>query len=427
MSGDTQQLEARAQAGDVAAQFELAGDLDRAGRRAEATTWLESAATGGHSEALALLAIADLQGIEGPANVSRALERLTKAVSLGGNSARRLLAVLTAIGIAGAPDWSKGLGLLVDAGKAGDWQALRELGLLVEMALPGSPIADDLLLRAGIQGDGLAAFAVMRRQTLSGRTLATERVFEQWRAGIARIGHPLVEQIASVVASPDATPARPGPVIDWDRIGEALARPPGLDIAAPAALSDKPFIRRFNALLTVEECEYLIGISARLLAPAGVVDKTTGQPKQSLVRTNSVAVFWPVHQDLAVHAINLRLASAVGLAAAKGEMLNVLMYRPGEEYRPHFDFFPLEIAKADPNGQRIRTLLVYLNTGYDGGETHFITAGKKVKGDAGDGVLFHNCDAAGAPDRTTLHAGLPVVRGQKWLLSKWYRENTFVT
>ena len=151
------------------------------------------------------------------------------------------------------------------------------------MALPGSPIAEDLLLRAGLQGDGLAAFAVMRRQTLSGRTLATERVFEQWRAGIARIGHPLVGQIASVVAPPGATPARPGPAIDWDRIAEALARPPGLDIAAPAALSDKPFIRRFdNALLTVEECEYLIGMSARLLAPAGVVDKTSGTTEAQL-------------------------------------------------------------------------------------------------------------------------------------------------
>ena len=426
MPGDTQNLEARARAGDVAAQFELAVALDREGRRAEATAWLESAARGGHTEALALLAVNDLQGIEGPRDFDSALERLAKAVAIGGNSARRLLAVLTAIGVRGAPDWSKGVGLLIDAGKAGDWQALRELGLLVEMATPGSPFADDLLLRAGLQGDGIAAYAVMRRQTLRGRTLATERVFEQWRAGIARIGHPLVDRISSVVASAEAMPTRPGPVIEWDRIGELLSTPPGLTIADPTALSDTPFIRRFNALLSMEECEYLIGLSARFLVPAGVVDKTSGLPKHCQVRTNSVAVFWPPQQDMVVHAINLRLAVAAGLPLENGEMLNVLMYRPGEEYLAHFDFFPVEIAKADPSGQRIRTLLVYLHADYDGGETHFITADKKVKGDAGDGVLFHNCDASGAPDRTTLHAGLAVTQGQKWLLSKWYREKPFV-
>jgi prolyl 4-hydroxylase len=426
MTNDVQALEARARAGDANAQFELAGALDRAGHRPEATSWMEAAAASGHVEALAVLAVSDLQGIEVPKNPRRALERLAKAVSLGGNSARRLLAVLRAIGVLGVPDWPAGIGLLIDAGKAGDFQALRELGLLMEMAEPGSALSGDLLLRAGLQGDGMAAFAVMRRQTLLGRTLATERVFEQWRAGIARIGHPLTARIASVAAPPDASPVRPGPEVEWDRIAGLLRVPPGLGRQKPTSLSEKPFIRRFNGLMSAEECEYLIGMSARLLVPAGVVDKSTGQGRQSQVRTNSVAVFWPPQQDMVVHAINLRLAEAAGLPVANGEMLNVLMYRPGEEYRPHFDFFPLEIAKADPSGQRIRTLLVYMNTDYDGGETHFIGAGLKIKGEVGDGVLFHNCDASGAPDRGTLHSGLPVAQGQKWLLSKWYREKTFV-
>jgi prolyl 4-hydroxylase len=103
-----------------------------------------------------------------------------------------------------------------------------------------------------------------------------------------------------------------------------------------------------------------------------------------------------------------------------------LMYRPGEEYRAHFDFFPAEAAQADASGQRTRTLLVYLNSGYADGETNFITAGMKVKGDIGDAILFHNCDATGAPDRSSLHAGVAVASGQKWLLSKWWREKKFV-
>jgi hypothetical protein len=64
MTDDTKALEAKARAGDAAAQFELAVTLDRAGQRIVATSWLEAAGNSGHVEALALLAIRDLQGLE---------------------------------------------------------------------------------------------------------------------------------------------------------------------------------------------------------------------------------------------------------------------------------------------------------------------------------------------------------------------------
>jgi len=426
MSGPTQSLEARARAGDVHAQFEFAVMLDRAGRRAEATSWMETAANGGHAEALAILAVSDLQGMERPRDPQRALARLKRAVSLGGNAARRLLAVLAAIGADGPPDWPRAINLVIDAAKAGDFQALRELGLLVEMAEPNSPLADDLLLRAGLMGDGLAGFAILRRQALRGRTLAPERIFAQWRDGIARIGHPLAGRVATIAAPPETPFTRPEPAADWDRISKLLANVPGLAPPPPEVVAEQPVVRRVPGLLTVEECEYLIGLSTRILIRAEVLDRTTGQPKQSQVRTNSVAVFWPVHQDLVVHALNLRLAAAAGLPVENGELLNVLMYKPGEEYRAHYDFFPVDKAQADPSGQRIRTLLVGLDDDFEGGETQFVTAELKLKYAVGDGLLFHNSDASGAPDKSSLHAGLPVTRGQKWLLSKWFREKRFV-
>lgn len=427
MQLDMRALEERARTGDTAAQFELAVMLDRAGKRPEATEWLETAATAGHTEALTLLAVADLQGLERPRDIPRARERLYRAVSLGGNAARLLLAVLVAVGIGEAANWSKAVGLVIDAARDGDYQALRQLALLVEMASPDDPIAADLLLRAGLKGDGLAAFAILRRQMLRGRTLATERAFAQWREGVVRIGHPLAARVANVIASPDATVKRPEGEPAWAEIERALNVPPGLTIVTPAAFSDEPYIRRFDNLLSVEECDYLIGLSSRYLIPAEVLDRTSGVPAKSRARTNSVAVLWPVHQDIVVHAINLRLAAATGLPPENGELTNILMYRPGEEYRAHFDFFPADIAAGDPSGQRIRTLLVYLNETYEGGETRFLVPGLNVKGDPGDAILFHNCDAAtGAPDKSTLHAGLPVASGEKWLLSKWYREKTFV-
>jgi prolyl 4-hydroxylase len=418
-------LEAKARAGDVGAQLELAFALERAGHRITATSWLEAAAQGGHPEALALLAVRDLQGLEVKRDVRRARERLEQGAALGGNTARRLLGTLSANGEFGS-DWSRAIALVFDAAKAGDWQALRYLGLLVEMAQPGSPLAEDLLLRAGVLGDGLSGFAILRRQELTGRTLAAERVFALWRAGLAKIGHPLGASVANVMARGEPVFKLPEGHPDWNAVAAALTEIPGLKLPAPIAVSENPFIRRFEKLLTVEECEYVVGLSSRLLAPATVVDGMTGAPTESVLRTNSVAVFWPVNQDIVLHAINMRLAVAAGLPFENGEMTNILLYKPGEEYRAHFDFFPPNMATGDPSGQRVRTLLVYLNADYDGGETNFIAAGHKIKGNVGDAVLFHNCDAAGMPDNTTLHAGLPVTRGQKWLLSKWYREKRFV-
>lgn len=425
MSADAQALEAKARAGDVGAQFQMAVTLDRAGKRAEAAQWLERAGEGGHPMALTLLAVTDLQGLERPRNPQSAIARLQRAVAANNTQARRLLAALTAIGIVSPPDWPAAVTLVVDAAKAGDWEALRELGLLIEMAEPLSSLAQDLLLRAGLKGDGLAAFAILRRQMQSDRALASEEICVQWRTGMPRFNHPLSAVVANAIVEPDARPPLPSSDIDWKRIADLLATPPGTHIANTRDMSDRPLIRRFDKLLTVEECEYVMGTSARHLRPAEIVDQSSGQPLQSRVRTNHVAVMWPVQQDLVLHALNLRLAAAASLPPQNGEMINVLMYRPGEEYRPHFDFFPIETAKADASGQRTRTLLVYLNTGYDGGETHFVTAGTKIKGDVGDAILFHNCDASGAPDKSSLHAGLSVTSGQKWLLSKWYREKPF--
>ena len=68
------------------------------------------------------------------------------------------------------------------------------------------------------------------------------------------------------------------------------------------------------------------------------------------------------------------------------------------------------------------TLLIYLNDGFEGGETHFPLTGLRFKGRKGDALLFHNVLPGGAPDPITLHAGLAPARGEKWLFSQWIRD-----
>ena len=102
-----------------------------------------------------------------------------------------------------------------------------------------------------------------------------------------------------------------------------------------------------------------------------------------------------------------------------GEPLQILRYRPGQEFKPHRD------CTEDVANQRILTMLIYLNEDYSGGETFFLKTGLKVRGRRGDALLFRNADDNGAPDMDTLHAGLPVQSGEKYLASRWIWRRRF--
>ncbi|MEZ5921041.1 MAG: 2OG-Fe(II) oxygenase [Parvularculaceae bacterium] len=108
-----------------------------------------------------------------------------------------------------------------------------------------------------------------------------------------------------------------------------------------------------------------------------------------------------------------------------GEALNVLRYRPGEEYRVHHDFLSPEDPELAARGQRIRTALLYLNDGYKGGETHFLEPDIRISAKAGDVLVFDNVDEKGAPDVSARHAGSPVETGVKWLATIWFRDRDF--
>jgi prolyl 4-hydroxylase len=154
-----------------------------------------------------------------------------------------------------------------------------------------------------------------------------------------------------------------------------------------------------------------------MLRPSVVVDPQTGKQVPNAVRTSSAAAFPFVDENLAIHALNRRLAAASGTDVRSGEPLQVLHYAPGERYHEHSDALP----GVAPDQQRVLTFLVYLNEDYEGGETSFPAAGLKVRGRTGDGLLFRNASPDGRPDERALHAGLPVTSGVKHLASRWIR------
>jgi prolyl 4-hydroxylase len=192
-------------------------------------------------------------------------------------------------------------------------------------------------------------------------------------------------------------------------------------IEDPERLSTRPQVLLFPGFFSSQECAYLADVASPLYRPAtvGHVAGNEGLQVVQKVRTCEAAAFPWIAEDPVIHALNRRIAVASGMAAECGEPLQILRYRPGQEFKPHRD------CTEDTDNQRVLTMLVYLNDGYTSGETLFLNSGLKVRGNTGDGLLFRNADASGAPDPDSLHAGLPVESGEKLVASRWIRQKRF--
>jgi len=189
-------------------------------------------------------------------------------------------------------------------------------------------------------------------------------------------------------------------------------------LPAGEVLSVSPHVTLFRGAFTAAECAYLMTCPEREFRPARVGDGKGGE-RLNPVRTSEEATLHALIEDPAVHAINRRLAALTGTAADQGEPLQLLRYRPGQEYRAHVDWL-------DGDNRRSLTALTYLNEGYGGGETLFVKTGLRVKGGTGDVLVFRNL----APDRRldplSEHAGMPVTQGVKFIASRWIHERRYL-
>ena len=198
--------------------------------------------------------------------------------------------------------------------------------------------------------------------------------------------------------------------------------PEGDPLALPdeERLSSRPWASRFPALFSPAECRFLVGRARPALAPSVIIDPRTGRQVRNPIRTSEGMAFAFMNENPAVHALNRRIAAVTGTAVAQGEPLQILRYRPGQEYKPHFD-----AIAGDPN-QRILTVLVYLNEDYEGGETSFVNADLRFRGRLGDALVFRNALPDGRADALSQHAGLPVTAGEKLIGSRWIRQRPFL-
>ena len=132
------------------------------------------------------------------------------------------------------------------------------------------------------------------------------------------------------------------------------------------------------------------------------------------------------HGDPLVIALNDRLNALTGIASAYGEPIQGQVYEVGQEFKAHTDYF-------DPGGmdwerycsvagQRSWTVMIYLNEPGVGGATRFLATGKLHQPETGKLLAWNNLRPDGHPNPDTLHHGMKVRKGRKYIITKWFRE-----
>ncbi len=347
-------------------EVKRATELDADGRHDEAVNQLALAAQRGDIEGTTQLAKRLIVGDRAPQLRPQGVGLLRDAVTAGGAEAADRLAFIAAAGADGSPDWRAALGLLGLAASRGWTRARRQLEVLASMLDSDSAKGRSA---EGREGPGLAAL--------------------------------LAEDL---------------------HLRRLLAP------AAGSALHADPLIRVFPNFVSAAACDWLIDSARGRLERARVYDASKHTDFVDPSRTNSAAIFHAMDADLIHLLVQARMAAACGLPVSHMEAATVLHYAVGEQIDNHYDFVDPSHANYDQEirrfGNRIITFLIYLNDGYEGGETAFPRLDVRHRGQRGEGMFFVNTLPDGHANLRTLHSGRPPTRGEKWVFSQFVRNRS---
>lgn len=189
----------------------------------------------------------------------------------------------------------------------------------------------------------------------------------------------------------------------------------------------KPRVVVFGGLLSDDECDAIVAAAQPRLARSLTVEVNTGGEAVNADRTSDGMFFRRDETEL-ISRIEHRIARLLNWPVENGEGMQVLHYQPGAQYKPHYDYFDPAQPGTAPilkrGGQRVGTLVMYLNNPAQGGGTTFPDVGLEVSPQKGNAVFF-SYDRP-HPTTQTLHGGAPVLAGDKWVATKWLREREFV-
>lgn len=203
------------------------------------------------------------------------------------------------------------------------------------------------------------------------------------------------------------------------KVGAHVRRHLGANPNAYRFETDRAEIWAIGDVFDEDECNRLIALIDKTAIPSEVLSH--GQT--DTWRTSSSGNV--DGHDPFIQAIERKIDNLLGLPHEYGELMQGQRYEVGQEFKYHLDLFWTKAdywkAEASRGGQRTITAMAYLNDVEEGGETAFTQLGLAVKPRRGALLIWNNNLPDGTPNDDTMHAGAPVIKGVKYIVTKWYR------
>lgn len=187
----------------------------------------------------------------------------------------------------------------------------------------------------------------------------------------------------------------------------------------PVPAEGKAEIFAIGDFMSPEECRRMVEMIDVVAKPSAVFDLDYGAD----YRTSYSGDVDPA--DPFVRKISRRIDDLLGLDPRWGETIQGQRYLPGQQFQQHNDWFFTDAHywKTEENrgGQRSWTAMVFLNEVEEGGTTDFTRLGLSIEPKPGVLLGWNNATPEGKPNEWTMHAGMPVKAGVKYIITKWYR------
>ena len=405
-------------------QWQQARTLLAAGKTTEAVSFLESAANALHPAASFNLGCLHLFALIDVTDKKRGAALIQQAADSGHGGAFYQLAMLELSKPTKEPDWQYANECLQKSAQLGYPTALRSL------AIHWSGRADDSLLPLGTLclehaalGGDIISLALLMHRLYDGigceknifRASAINTLLMQSPLTLDAPAAPIPLHFAQATQVAEL-PELPLPQLQNNRRSLAIEM-----------ICESPWICSIDNVINQEESFLLQYTGTPHLRPS-ITAAPDGQRVQIELRTSFDMMLEEMLEDINILLIQRRMAEIVDTTPAYSEYLQLLRYQNGQEYRPHRDYLPPSLItplEEGGAGQRESTVIIYLNDVENGGETEFIELDKKIAPKMGRVLAFKNLHADGAPDTRTLHAGLPVKSGTKWIATMWIHQGVF--
>ena len=175
-----------------------------------------------------------------------------------------------------------------------------------------------------------------------------------------------------------------------------------------------------DGFLSPAECENVMN------SPGELIPSPITRPIDDPHYRDSETMFFEEKQGVQ-HNLEQNISDFMGIPEEMAERSQIQHYRLGNQFKAHWDYFdpnePGEYAEfVGEKGQRTWTFMIYLNDVEGGGATEFVKLGKKVYPKQGRAVIWNNLHPDGSPNTLTMHRGTPVTGGEKYIVTKWFRE-----